>query len=248
MDFAHLLTVDNLIGLLTLTLLEVVLGIDNIVFISILANKVEEAKQKSTRNIGLVLALVVRIGLLFGISYIIGLKEPLFEVFGKGFSGRDIILLIGGLFLLYKSTTEIHDKVVGKGEEEQKSKAASVGKIIVQIVLIDVVFSFDSILTAVGLSDEVTIMIIAVIISMIIMMIFAGKIADFINRRPTIKMIALSFLMMIGLMLVLEAFHVEVPKGYIYFAMAYSLLVELLNIKMRKNKGKKELPDTSEEG
>lgn len=248
MDFAHLLTVDNLIGLLTLTLLEVVLGIDNIVFISILANKVEEAKQKSTRNIGLVLALAVRIGLLFGISYIIGLKEPLFEVFGKGFSGRDIILLIGGLFLLYKSTTEIHDKVVGKGEEEQKSKAASVGKIIVQIVLIDVVFSFDSILTAVGLSDEVTIMIIAVIISMIIMMIFAGKIADFINRRPTIKMIALSFLMMIGLMLVLEAFHVEVPKGYIYFAMAYSLLVELLNIKMRKNKGKKELPDTSEEG
>lgn len=247
MDFAHLLTVDNLIGLLTLTLLEVVLGIDNIVFISILANKVEESKQKSTRNIGLVLALAVRIALLFGISYIIGMKEPLFEVMGKGFSGRDIILFIGGLFLLYKSTTEIHDKVVGKGEEEQKSKAASVGKIIVQIVLIDVVFSFDSILTAVGLSNEVTIMIIAVVISMIIMMIFAGKISDFINRRPTIKMIALSFLMMIGLMLVLEAFHVEVPKGYIYFAMAYSLIVELLNIRMRKNKGTKEIGDTKSE-
>lgn len=241
MDFAHLFTVDNLIGLLTLTLLEIVLGIDNIVFISILANKVDKAKQKSTRNIGLVLALAVRIALLFGISWIIGMKEPLFEVFGKGFSGRDIILFIGGLFLLYKATTEIHDKVVGKGEEVKDSKAVSVGKIIAQIVLIDVVFSFDSILTAVGLSDEVTIMVVAVVISMIVMMIFAGKIADFINKKPTIKMIALSFLMMIGLMLVLEAFHVEVPKGYIYFAMAYSLIVELLNIRMRKNKGKKKV-------
>ena len=238
MDIAHLLTVDNLIGLLTLTLLEVVLGIDNVVFISILANKVEKAKQKSTRNIGLILALVVRIGLLFGISYIIAMKEPLFVIFEHGFSGRDLILIAGGLFLLYKSTTEIHDKVVGREESEIKGKVASMGKIIVQIVLIDVVFSFDSILTAVGLSDEIAIMVVAVVISMIIMLIFAGKIAEFINERPTIKMIALSFLMMIGLMLVLEGFHVEVPKGYIYFAMAYSLIVELLNIKMRKNKKK----------
>jgi predicted tellurium resistance membrane protein TerC len=238
MDFAALFTVDNLIGLLTLTVLEIVLGIDNVIFISILSGKVEKSQQKKTRNIGLILALVVRVGLLFGISYIIGMKDDLFAIFGHGFSGRDLILLAGGLFLLYKSTTEIHEKVVGEEHQTSNGKKAAVGKVIVQIILLDVVFSFDSILTAVGLSDNITIMITAVIISMIVMLIFASKIADFINSRPTIKMIALSFLMMIGLMLILEGFHVEVPKGYVYFAMVYSLTVEFLNIRMRKNKGK----------
>lgn len=238
--FDVLLTWEGVTGLLTLTLLEIVLGIDNVVFISILSNKVEPKKVNGVRSIGIILALVVRIALLFGITWIIGMKQDLFEVFGRGFTGRDLILIAGGLFLMYKSTTEIHDKVTGyEHEDESKKKFSTPAKIITQIVLIDVVFSFDSILTAVGLSGDLVIMIIAVIISMIIMLIFAKTIADFINERPTIKMIALSFLLMIGLLLVLEGVEVEVPKGYVYFAMAYSLGVEFLNLRMRKNKAGK---------
>ncbi|MEZ4936806.1 MAG: TerC family protein [Crocinitomicaceae bacterium] len=237
--FEALLTWEGITGLLTLTILEIVLGIDNIVFISILSNKVEPKHVNRVRNIGILLALGVRVGLLFGITWIIGMKQELFELFGRGFTGRDLILIAGGLFLMYKSTTEIHDKVTGYEHEDEKSRKFSTPvKIILQIVLIDVVFSFDSILTAVGLSGNLVIMIIAVIISMIVMLIFAKKISDFINERPTIKMIALSFLLMIGLLLVLEGVQIEVPKGYVYFAMAYSLGVEFLNLKMRKNKSK----------
>ena len=237
--FDILLTWEGITGLLSLTLLEIVLGIDNIVFISILSNKVEPKHVNRVRNIGILLALGVRIALLFGITWIIGMKEDLFTIFGEGFTGRELILLGGGLFLMYKSTTEIHDKVTGyEHEDESAKKFATPAKIITQIVLIDVVFSFDSILTAVGLSGHLVIMITAVIISMMVMLAFAKSISDFINERPTIKMIALSFLLMIGLLLVLEGVEIEVPKGYIYFAMAYSLGVEFLNLRMRKNKAK----------
>ena len=247
-------TVDGIIGLLTLTLLELVLGIDNIVFISIIASRLPEKEQPKARNIGLLLAMLMRVALLFGITWVIGLKEPLFaagdflpQSFGgfidlaHGFSGRDIILIAGGLFLMYKSTTEIHKKVSGleEGVEDQpkKIRRVSMTGIITQIVLIDIVFSFDSVLTAVGLTGNILVMIIAVIVSIIIMMLFAKKISGFINRHPSIKMLALSFLLMIGLMLVIEGINdpqIHIPKGYIYFGMAYALLVELLNMRARR--------------
>lgn len=240
MEFFHaLLTLDGWIALLTLTLLEIVLGVDNIIFISILAAKVRKEEQRKTRNTGLLLALVTRILLLLGIGWIVSLKSDVFVLFGNGYSWRDIILILGGLFLMYKSVTEIHSKVSGVDEEVEQTTKASVRGVILQIILIDVVFSFDSILTAVGIVDELAIMILAVIIAMIVMILFAKAISDFINERPTIKMIALAFLLTIGLMLVLEGYGEEVPKGYIYFAMVYALLVEFLNIRMRKNQEKK---------
>lgn len=254
MEFEALLTVDGLIGLFTLTLLELVLGIDNIVFISIIASRLPEKEQPKARNIGLLLAMFMRVGLLFGITWVIGLKEPFFtagdflpDSFGSfidlahGFSGRDLILICGGLFLMYKSTTEIHKKITVLEDEEQevKKKKGSLASIILQIVLIDIVFSFDSVLTAVGLTDIILVMILAVIISIVIMMLFAGKIAGFVNRYPAIKMLALSFLLMIGLMLVIEGINdpnIHIPKGYIYFGMAYALGVELLNMRARKKR------------
>lgn len=240
MEFFHaLLTLDGWIALLTLTLLEIVLGVDNIIFISILAAKVRKEEQRKTRNTGLLLALVTRILLLLGIGWIVSLKSDVFILLGNGYSWRDIILILGGLFLMYKSVTEIHSKVSGVDEEVEQTTKASVRGVILQIILIDVVFSFDSILTAVGIVDELVIMILAVIIAMIVMILFAKAISDFINERPTIKMIALAFLLTIGLMLVLEGYGEEVPKGYIYFAMVYALLVEFLNIRMRKNQEKK---------
>lgn len=240
MEFFHaLLTLDGWIALLTLTLLEIVLGVDNIIFISILAAKVRKEEQRKTRNTGLLLALVARILLLLGIGWIVSLKSDVFVLFGNGYSWRDIILILGGLFLMYKSVTEIHSKVSGVDEEVEQTTKASVRGVILQIILIDVVFSFDSILTAVGIVDELVVMILAVIIAMIVMILFAKAISDFINERPTIKMIALAFLLTIGLMLVLEGYGEEVPKGYIYFAMVYALLVEFLNIRMRKNQEKK---------
>ena len=222
--------------------MEIVLGIDNIIFISIVAGKLPASEQGRARNIGLMLALVFRILLLLSITWIVGLKDPLFVldlpwgVADFGVTGRDLILMAGGLFLIAKSTTEIHSKLEGEEEEEEGVKKApkSLPSVIVQIVLVDIVFSFDSILTAVGLVDNVVIMIIAVIISMGIMLAFAKYIADFVNKHPTIKMLALSFLIMIGFMLVLEALHQHVPKGYIYFAMFFSLLVEMLNMRLRK--------------
>jgi len=242
---------DTWISLLTLTFMEVVLGIDNIIFISIVAGKLPASEQGRARTIGLLLALVFRILLLLSISWIVGLKHPLFTInlpWGAddfGVTGRDIILLAGGLFLIGKSTTEIHHKLEGEDPETVSTKAPhSIGRVIFQIVLVDIVFSFDSILTAVGLVDHVLIMIIAVIISMGIMLAFSKYIADFVNKHPTIKMLALSFLIMIGVMLVLEAAHMHVPKGYIYFSMFFSLVVEMLNMRLRKSSDPVKLKDS----
>jgi predicted tellurium resistance membrane protein TerC len=235
-----LLTSEGLIALLILTLLEIVLGIDNVIFISILAARLPMSQQGRARQIGMLLALFVRSGLLFSISWIVGLKEDLFTLFGYGFSGRDLILLGGGLFLIGKTVTEIHHKLEGEEESElgAEAKSASFTGIVIQIVLIDIVFSFDSILTAVGLSRQLAIMVVAVIISIGIMMFFAGAISRFIEAHPTIKILALSFLVMIGFLLVVEAFDVHVEKGFVYFAMAFALGVEGLNITIRKRSKK----------
>ncbi len=237
-DFNELFTVASLISLLTLSVLEIVLGIDNIIFISIIAGKLPKAKQGKARAIGLMMALVMRVILLFSISWIVGLKEALFNIGDFGVTGRDLILFSGGVFLLYKTTIELHNKIQGYGEEAMSVKKISFNAIVMQIVLIDIVFSFDSILTAVGLVSNLLIMILAVIIAMIIMIIFSGKVADFINDNPTIKVLALSFLLMIGVILILESFHEHVDKKFIYISIAFSLFVEMLNIRMRR-KGEK---------
>ena len=228
------LQIDTWIALLTLTFLEIVLGIDNIIFISIVAGKLPEENQKKARLIGLSLALIVRVALLFGISWLIGLTDPIITIKEFALSWRDLILLAGGLFLIAKSTSEIHHKVEGDEEEHGNTKVTSFGSALVQIVLLDIIFSFDSILTAVGLTSEITLMVIAVIVSILVMMIFAGKISDFINKHPTLQILALSFLILIGFMLGIEALHFHVPKGYIYFAVFFSLVVEVINIRMRK--------------
>lgn len=243
------------ISLLTLTFLEVVLGIDNIIFISIVANKLPEAEQARARNLGLLLALVFRILLLLGITWIISLTNPLFSIpaFFDGMepidiSVKDLILLLGGLFLIAKSTSEIHHKLEGHGEKEKEVKVkATLSAILVQIVLVDLVFSFDSILTAIGLVKEVVIMIIAVVISILIMMAYAGPVSRFINKHPTLQMLALSFLILIGVMLVMEGFHQHVSKGYIYFAIAFSLIVEVLNMRIRKRQSPIQLHGVQEE-
>ncbi|MBX2843937.1 MAG: TerC family protein [Flammeovirgaceae bacterium] len=245
---AELLTTAGLISLLTLTCLEIILGIDNIIFISIVANKLPDHQRDKARNIGIILALVVRILLLLGITWIIGLQEPIFSIgfleaidVDPDFSGRDLILLGGGLFLMAKSTAEIHDKIEGHEEKAAKVITTSLAKTIFQIVIIDIVFSFDSILTAVGLVKNVTIMITAVVISLTIMLFAAKSIGDFVEKHPTLKMLALSFLVLIGFLLVIEAFGEHVPKGYIYFAMAFAFIVEILNMKTRKNTIKQDL-------
>jgi len=241
-DFSAFAHGATWISLLTLTFMEIVLGIDNIIFISIVVNRLPDDQQARGRTIGLLLALMFRIGLLLSISWIVSLREPLFTLELPwlegpfGVSGRDLILLAGGLFLIYKSTTEIHTKLQGEEDEENGANQvrATMGAIILQIIIIDIVFSFDSILTAVGLVDNVLVMILAVILAMGVMLAFSGKVAAFVNRNPTIKMLALSFLIMIGFMLVMEAAHKEVEKGYLYFAMAFSLAVELINMRVRK--------------
>ena len=240
-DFSAFAHAAAWVSLLTLTLMEVVLGIDNIIFISITVNRLPEEQQTRGRTIGLLLALVFRIGLLLSISWIVGLRAALFTLplpwLAEPFpvSGRDLILLTGGLFLMYKSTTEIHTKLQGEEEEENAGGSrATLPQIVAQIIVIDIVFSFDSILTAVGLVDNVLVMIAAVICAMGIMLAFSKVVADFVNKNPTIKMLALSFLIMIGFMLVMEAAHKEIEKGYLYFAMAFSLIVELLNMRLRK--------------
>jgi predicted tellurium resistance membrane protein TerC len=239
-EISVLFTTAGMVSLLTLVIMEIVLGIDNIIFISILAGKLPLEEQGRARKIGLFLALLIRIALLFGISWIVGLKEDLFTIMGHGFSGRDIVLFFGGLFLMAKSTSEIHEKIAGDEHfSEVTLRKLTLRGAILQIIGLDIVFSFDSILTAVGLVDHVSIMIVAVIISMIVMLIAARPVSDFVNNHPTIKMLALSFLLMIGFMLIIEAFDFEVPKGYIYFAMAFSLLVELLNLRVRKKSTKK---------
>jgi len=239
-DFYSFAEAHTWVSLLTLTFMEIVLGIDNIIFISIVVNRLPREQQARGRTIGLLLALLFRIGLLLSISWIVGLKTPLFHLdlpFQEpdfGVSGRDIILFFGGLFLLAKSTTEIHGKLQGEEEEHGTGKYNTLSRVIFQIIVIDIVFSFDSILTAVGLVNNVLVMILAVILAMGVMLAFSGYVADFVNQNPTIKILALSFLIMIGAMLIMEAFHQEVPKGYVYFAMAFSLGVELLNMRVRK--------------
>ncbi|MFT7772422.1 TerC family protein [Roseateles sp.] len=225
------------IALATLTALELVLGIDNIIFISILVDKLPKARQELARRLGLFAAMFMRIGLLMVLAWIVGMVAPLFHVFGYGFSGRDLILIGGGLFLIWKSTVEIHGSLEGEDEVNStgnKAKAAF-ASVIIQIMIIDLVFSLDSIITAVGMVDDVRIMITAVICSVGLMMLFAGPIGRFVSNNPTIKMLALSFLVVVGVVLMAEGFGHHVPKGYIYFAMAFSLGVEMMNIKMRKN-------------
>lgn len=230
------LQLDTWIALLTLSFLEIVLGIDNIIFISIVAGKLPQERQRSARFIGLSLALIVRIIMLFGITLLIGLTEPLIALYDFKLSWRDIILVVGGLFLIAKSTSEIHHKIAQDAvEKKSKNKViTSFSSAIFQIVMLDIIFSFDSILTAVGLTDEIILMVIAVIISIIVMMIFAKAISNFINNQPTLQVLALSFLILIGFMLLIEGLHYEVPKGYIYFAVFFSLVVELINMKVRK--------------
>lgn len=232
------------LSLLTLTFLEIVLGVDNIIFISIISNKLKQSDQKRARTIGLILAMIFRVGLLLTITWIMRLQNPLFTIsFIKAedmpvaISIKDLILMAGGVFLIFKSTLEIHHKLEKPSEEKSNEKKAfaSITSVIVQIILIDAVFSFDSILTAIGLVDEIVIMIIAVVISILIMIAFSGAISRFINNHPTLQMLALSFLIAIGIMLVAEGFHQKISKSYIYTMIAFSLLVELLNMRLRKN-------------
>jgi predicted tellurium resistance membrane protein TerC len=224
------------IAFFTLTALELVLGIDNIIFISILVDKLPPVQREKARRIGLFLAMFMRVGLLLVLSWIVGLTAPLFTVIGAEISGRDLILILGGLFLVWKSTMEIHQLTEGEEGHASKGVKANFSAIIVQIILIDMVFSLDSIITAVGLVDRVSVMIAAVIASVGLMMLFARAIGEFVSAHPSIKMLALSFLLVVGVMLVAEGFEHKVPKGYIYFAMAFSVAVEMLNIRMRKKK------------
>ncbi|MDH3292272.1 MAG: TerC family protein [Gemmatimonadota bacterium] len=226
------------IALVTLTVLEIVLGIDNVIFISILAGKLPAGQQKRARRIGLSLAMITRLGLLFSLSWLIGLTAPFFSVFGRAISGRDLILLIGGLFLIAKATHEIHDKLEGETEGRSTKAAASFGGVIVQIMLLDIVFSLDSVITAVGMVRILWVMAAAIIIAVIVMLISVEAISAFVERHPTIKMLALSFLLLIGFSLVAESLHQEIPKGYLYFAMSFSVMVEMLNLRMRKKQGR----------
>jgi predicted tellurium resistance membrane protein TerC len=218
----------------TLTVLEIVLGIDNVVFISILAGKLPREQQSRARRLGLGLAMLMRIALLFSITWIIRLTAPLFEVLGQEISGRDLVLILGGLFLLAKSTHEIHDKLEGEEGRASIRVAPSLRSVLIQIVLLDIVFSLDSVITAVGMVDELAVMVVAVIVAVGFMMAFAAPISDFVDRHPTVKMLALSFLLLIGVALIAEGLDQHIPKGYIYFAMAFSVGVELLNLRVRR--------------
>lgn len=231
------------VALLTLTVLEVVLGIDNVIFISILAGKLPEGQQKKTRNIGLGGAMVMRILLLLSIAWIVKLTAPLFTVMGHEISGRDLILLAGGLFLIAKATHEIHDKLEGEEGTTASRVAPSMASVIVQIMVLDLVFSIDSVITAVGMAKDVGVMITAVVISVAIMLFSAGAISGFVNRHPTVKMLALSFLLLIGTSLIAEGLEFHIPKGYVYFAMAFSIFVEVLNIQFRRRSKPVQLHD-----
>ena len=222
------------IALVTLTVLEIVLGIDNIVFISVLASKLEESQRARARTIGLAMAMLMRIALLFTIAWIAGLTTPLFSVFGHGVSGRDLILITGGLFLLAKATGEIHEKIEGQGRTTAAAVAASFTSVIVQIMLLDIVFSLDSVITAVGMADDLAVMVAAVVIAVGVMLVAAGPVSDFVERHPTVKMLALSFLLLIGMSLVADGAGFHIPKGYIYFAMGFSVFVEFLNLQIRR--------------
>lgn len=229
----NLLTFEALIAFLTLTALELVLGIDNIVFISILSDRLPKEQRRKARTVGLALAIVTRLALLFSLSWIMSLTAPLFTAYGHAISGRDIILILGGLFLIAKSTHEIHQKLESI-EEKTVAKETRFISVIIQILLLDIVFSLDSVITAVGMVNNLTIMAAAIIVATIVMIISCHSIAEFVDRHPTIKMLALSFLVLIGVALLAEGFDHEIPKGYIYFAMIYALIVEMLNMRFRK--------------
>jgi predicted tellurium resistance membrane protein TerC len=226
------------IAFATLTALELVLGIDNIIFISILVDKLPKERREVARKLGLFMAMFMRIGLLLVLAWIVGLVAPLFTILGQEISGRDLILIVGGLFLVWKSTTEIHESLEGHEGQSSSAVKATFGAVILQIMIIDLVFSLDSIITAVGMVDDVRVMIAAVIASVALMMLFARPIGEFVSDHPTIKMLALSFLVVVGVVLIAEGFDNHVPKGYIYFAMAFSVCVELLNIRLRKRAAK----------
>ena len=220
-------------ALLTLTLLEVVLGIDNVIFISILADRLPPEQRNRARLVGLSLAMFMRIALLFSINWLANLTEPLFGVVGKDLSGRDLIMLGGGLFLLYKATTEIHDKLEGEDEHGAVAVAASFSGVIIQILLLDLVFSLDSVITAVGMADDIEVMVAAVVIAVGVMLVASGRLSAFVSAHPTVKILALSFLLLIGMSLVAEGWHFHIPKGYIYSALAFSIFVEILNLQLR---------------
>ena len=227
---------ETWIALVTLTVLEIVLGIDNIIFISILSSKLPHEQQAKARTTGLALATITRVLLLLSLTWVMRLTSPLFSVLGNDISGRDLILIFGGLFLIGKSTHEIHDKLEGvEGESSIKVKP-KFSNIIIQILLLDIVFSLDSVITAVGMANQVGVMIAAVVIAIVVMMLAAGSISSFVERHPTIKMLALSFLLLIGVTLIAEGFHQHISKGYVYFAMAFSVFVEMLNLKIRSKK------------
>ncbi len=233
----ELFTVENLIALLTLTSLEIVLGIDNIVFIAIIASRLGAGRKDVARRIGLILAIVTRLMLLFSLAYLASLTAPIVTAVGHSFSGRDLILVMGGLFLIYKATKEIHEKTTGHESELSMAggaAAVSMQAVVTQIVLIDIIFSLDSVITAVGMTDNLPVMGTAVVLAVVVMLVFSGKIVDFIDANPTVKMLALSFLLMIGLVLVADGFGRHVEKGYVYFAMGFSLMVEMLNLRAHR--------------
>ena len=232
--FDAFLTTDGLIALATLTFLEVVLGVDNVIFISVLSGKLRLEEQPKARRIGLLAAMAMRILLLLSLAWIIRLREPLFTVLDQRFSGRDLILIVGGVFLLAKATLEIHDRLEGEEGHGSSRVAASFGAVIFQIMLLDIVFSLDSVITAVGMADDLSIMVAAVVIAVGIMMVSAEPISEFVNRHPTVKILALSFLLLIGVSLVADGFGLHIPKGYIYFAMGFSVFVEMVNLRLRK--------------
>lgn len=234
-NYQEILTIPGLISLLTLSVLEVVLGIDNVIFIAIVATKLPKKDQGRARAIGLSLALIFRISLLFSISWIMSLKAPFFSIAEFGVTGRDLILFGGGIFLLYKTSIEIFEKIYGTESETKSDKKLTLKGAILQIVFIDVVFSFDSILTAVGLVDNVLLMILAVMIAMLFMLLTSGWVSEFINKHPTIKMLALAFLILIGVVLILDALHLHIDKGYVYIALGFSIMVEMLNMAYRSN-------------
>ena len=232
--FGWMSSPEGWIALGTLTVLEIVLGIDNIVFISILAGKLRAEERERARKLGLSLAMFIRIGLLLSITWVMGLTQPLFAGLGQEISGRDLILIVGGLFLIAKSTHEIHDKLEGEEGHGSAKVVASFAAVILQILLLDIVFSLDSVITAVGMADDVAVMILAVIIAVGVMLISARPISEFVEKHPTVKMLALSFLLLIGMSLMAEGFEQHIPKGYIYFAMGFSIFVEMINLRVRK--------------
>ncbi|HXF46343.1 MAG TPA: TerC family protein [Burkholderiaceae bacterium] len=229
-----LLTPEALIALATLTALELVLGIDNVIFISILAGKLPREQQDRARTIGLTIAAIGRLALLFSIVWILGLTQNVFTVFGHGISWRDIILIAGGLFLIYKATAELHQKLEGETDAKGAAVKASFGAVLVQIALLDVVFAIDSIVTAIGMVRDIKIMALAIVLSVVLMLVLSKYVHAFVSRHPTVKVLALAFLLMIGMVLIAEGFEVEVPKGYVYFAMGFSVFVEVLNMRLRK--------------